>query len=377
MRVKAIGNNRQRIFPGLAERNSPCLQLPDKPENIYHTIFRGSHSWESHNHQLIRQDPIFIVGYPRSGTTLVQALAAAQENIVSFNETHFFSTAGKFITAKDDRVTADCIDTVVEKIRERLPFSKNAHLHIKHLVQNNGLSVKMLFEIVVIDNLISRVEYKKLKNIRWLEKTPYHVLFLDTIFRFYPRAQIIYVMRHPEKAIISRRKHFSFDNEAAWPIEKHVHRWLQTVAAIEKFKKSHPNSVLIIRLEDITRDIDREMQKICDFLGITFKKSRVNNYKEIAKNLVYPWEVWKDDVSKDISYSIASRENNHLPDPDKKKLLVMAGKELKTYGYDSPAHPVKDLVNRAAWKNILKLKLLIYEFHHKMHDALALLFKPG
>jgi|SRR5579859_288688 len=37
------------------------------------------------------QNPIFVVGYPRSGTTLVQSLIATQRGIVSFPEGHFFS----------------------------------------------------------------------------------------------------------------------------------------------------------------------------------------------------------------------------------------------------------------------------------------------
>lgn len=366
--------SRRHIPADLVERNSPRHRLPDKPGNIYHTEFRGSHSWEKYNRQPIRQDPIFIVGYPRSGTTLVQALVATQANIVSFNETHFFNIAGRFLTVKGDRISAGCIDRVVEKIRERVTFSENAREHIKQLAQTGGISVKMLFEIIVIDNLITRVEYKNLEHVRWMEKTPDHVLFLDTIFKFYPRAQVIYVMRHPEKAIISRRKHFFFADEASWPIEKHVQQWLQNAAAMEKFKKSRPGSAAMVRLEDITRAVGEEMQRICDFLGIAFDKNRLNNYKEIAKTLVYPWEDWKNNAAKDISYSTALNKGNHLSDEDKKKLSIMAGKELKTYGYDSSARPVKNLVNRVVRKNVLKMKQLIAKCHHKIHNSVSLFF---
>ena len=34
---------------------------------------------------------IFLVGVPRSGTTLLQALLAAHEQVTSFTESHFFS----------------------------------------------------------------------------------------------------------------------------------------------------------------------------------------------------------------------------------------------------------------------------------------------
>ena len=35
--------------------------------------------------------PIFIVGFPRSGTTLLQTMVSTQKNILSFPETQFFN----------------------------------------------------------------------------------------------------------------------------------------------------------------------------------------------------------------------------------------------------------------------------------------------
>lgn len=366
-----VHQTRQSIPPNIVERNSPVYQLPDKPENIYHTDFRYSLSWEKYDRQLLGQDPIFIVGYPRSGTTLVQALLATQENIYSFYETHFFSIVRKQITVKDKSIVPECLDHVTRKIRERIAFSKNAEAHVKKLAQNDSLSVKMLFEILVIDNLINKVNYKKLKHIRWMEKTPEHGLYLDVIFRFYPGAKVIHVLRHPEKAILSRRRHFTFNNEAAWLIEKHVQKWLECVRAIEKSKNALPDSVLMVKLEDITRDTAAEMQKICKFLDIPFDKTRLDNYKEISRALYYPWETWKNSASEEISDAVASRKYYHLSFPDRAKLQMMAGKEMKKYGYNSSAQNLINRAGSAARKRFLKLK----RSAHRFRDAISPLFK--
>jgi hypothetical protein len=42
------------------------------------------------SHSALPQNPIFVVGYPRSGTTLLQALLATQLGFYSFPETHYF-----------------------------------------------------------------------------------------------------------------------------------------------------------------------------------------------------------------------------------------------------------------------------------------------
>lgn len=317
----------------IVRMNSPVYQLPDKPGAIYFSQFRPSSSWEKFPEQRLRQDPVFIVGYPRSGTTLVQALLTAQEGIHSFYETHFFSIVRKKILLNDQSITPGCMDDVILKIRERTAFSENAEEHVKNLAQNNALSVKMLFETVVIDNFINKIAPKQLSQIRWMEKTPEHALYLDIISRFYPAAKVIHVLRHPEKAILSRRRHFTFNNEAAWLIEKHIQKWLDCVTAVNTFGQSHPGSVLTVRLEDVTKNTGDEMQKICDFLGITLDKNRLKDHKEISGTLYYPWETWKNSAAQDISHAIASPKNRRLSEPDREKLRKMAGEELKKYGY--------------------------------------------
>jgi hypothetical protein len=37
------------------------------------------------------ENPVFVVGYPRAGTTFLQSLLATQEGFMAFRETHFFS----------------------------------------------------------------------------------------------------------------------------------------------------------------------------------------------------------------------------------------------------------------------------------------------
>jgi hypothetical protein len=354
--IGAPRENLPGIPPDIVAMNSPVLQLPDKPGNIYHTVFRPSVSWEGHSTQLLRQDPIFVVGYPRSGTTLVQALIATQENIYSFHETHFFGNVRwKIDVNEKGNIAPPCMDNVIQMIRERLAFSKNAEEHVRSLAQQGQLSSKMLFEIIVIDNLITKVDHGDLARVRWLEKTPQHELYLEVIYRFYPSAKVIQVMRHPEKAILSRRKHFTFDNEAGWSIEKHARNWLECVQGVEKFKKIHPDSIITVRIEDLTRDTTGEMRKICEFLGIPFAAERLKNYKEISKTLYYPWETWKKSAGEDISRAVAVREDNRLSAADRETLVEMVGPELKRYGYlPVPAVPLRKRLTRVASRTAKK-----------------------
>jgi hypothetical protein len=313
--------------------HSPSAVLPDSPEKVYHSEFRYSNAWDVFKQQKIRQDPVFIVGYPRSGTTLIQGLLATQENVVSFPETHFFSLVRSVIHVDNDRIQPDCLEAVISRIRERTRLSQQAEAHIKQTAGNPGISVKMLFENIVIDNLISQTNDHNFSNLKWVEKTPDHVYWLDVIFRFYPRAKIIYVMRNPEKAILSRRRNFTFNNEARWPLQQHVQLWLKGVEAVEKYKRTRPQSVLIVKLEDVVSHTREKMKAVCGFADISFDEMRLHKHREVTAALVHSWESWKKNAGEDISSKLALRPLYSFDKEERDILIEMAYKELDKYGY--------------------------------------------
>lgn len=362
------------IPSNIIEMNTPLLSLPDKPENIYLSEFLPSNSWEKINTNKLSQDPIFIVGYPRSGTTLVQTLIATQKNVYSFPETHFFSLVRGAIVVRNDRIEPDCIERVITRIRLRISFSKNAEEHIFQLVYKKKLSVKMLFETIITDNLIGKLPSDEINRIRWMEKTPDHVKFLDVIFRFYPSAKIIYMVREPGKAILSRRRHFGFNNESNWPIERHIEDWLSGIWTIEKFKQAHPKSVKIVRLEDLAKDTHMEMKHLCDFLQIPYNKDRLSSRQEIAKKLIYPWEEWKSKVFQEISPNLIEDNPVRLSPREKITLQNIAGRELKKFHYSSVENTWRQCLGAKSRNKIKKMKKCVKPYYHNIRELVMPLF---
>jgi hypothetical protein len=336
--------------------NSPDLRSPDQPENVY-----GSSPAAGDGSNVIRQDPIFVVGYPRAGTTLVQALISTQEDIVTFPETHFFCLVWRKMRLKNGRIPFSRIEEAMNIIRRRIPFSMKAEEYVKRTARGTGLSPKKLFEITVIDNLISRVPPASLGSIRWLEKTPHHVFYLDTILDFYPLAKIVYVMRDPEKAILSRRENLLFNNEDDYPVRKHARQWLRGVLEMEKTREAKPDSVAVVRLEDIARDTASEVRRLCDFLGVPFDSEKLVLHKDVARSLLNSWELWKIGATRDISKDVALRKAEHLRPAEQRELLKIAGRRMTDYGYSlpSPSVPLKDIIFLRAKGSFLGFKVLL------------------
>jgi hypothetical protein len=327
---------------------NPCISFEHKfthdlknPLNeVYFDNYKPSSEWS--DSFILNQNPIFIIGYPRSGTTLFQSLLSTQDNLVSLPETHFFNWVRNNLKVKKDKIINKDVQKLIIIIRQRIPLSTNAEKQILKLIEEQLLSPKMLFEIIVIDNLLKNIDsIGELKQKNWIEKTPDHVLYLDVILRWYPNAKFIYLVRNPEQAIISRRKNFI--NETNWKIEQHINAWKKSVEAFEKFQKNYPSKIKIIKLEDLTNNTNSTMIEICDFLKINFQEDKLSNYKNIAKQVSLTSESWKKDVeNKEISISI-SKNDKKLNLSDRIKLVEDLKYFLKRYGYFEQEYKELDL----------------------------------
>ena len=301
--------------------------LPASIEYIYGNTYKPSSKWKVP--VILRQDPIFVIGYPRSGTTFLQSLLTTQNNIVSLPETHFFNWVKSKLKLTNDRISSSDINSITNAIRQRVQFSTNAEKHIKTLANQNMLSAKMLFEILVVDNLLKQIpDINTLKNSIWLEKTPDNTLHLEVIQKYYPDARFIYIMRNPEQAIISRRENFKNEKNAS--VERLAKAWVKSITAMETFQKNHPHKIKVISLENLTEDKNSVMKEICSFLKVEFEQDKLVNYKKMAYQIVLPWE--KDVQTFNISQKTASN-SKQLSDIDMLKVLKLSKNKLLKYGY--------------------------------------------
>ncbi len=116
------------------------------------------------------------------------------------------------------------------------------------------------------------VEYaRKFGKPRWGEKSPHHCFFLDKLFSWYPNAQVIFMWRDPRDLIASSRK-------TPWgahvPPDMTARSWNRAMAILESRKSDA--RVLPVQYEALTRDPEREMRKVCEFLAEDFIPDMLN-----------------------------------------------------------------------------------------------------
>lgn len=289
------------------------------------------------------QDPIFIVGYPRSGTTLLQRLLTTQPGIFSFPETHYFCVIEKQLRYDNaGNILPSCLDMVFEKIHEKIEFrfSFAEENIIRQAVKEKTLSSKDLFE-KIIDHLLldTYPAVGTITSFRWLEKTPNHAHFLEHIIQLYPQLQVLHILRHPVPAIFSRKLKFPFNKET--PIIELARRWNRMIKDVEQFKARFPHHILTLRYEDLLTHLEKELQNICTFLRLPFDLNTVSQLKEqkekSTEGFILPSEIWKLEDFRRGMTNTNDEYKNKFSQQDVTDIEAIVGEYMKKYGYESYA----------------------------------------
>ncbi len=283
------------------------------------------------------QDPIFIVGYPRSGTTLLQRLLVTQPGILSFPETHYFCVIEKQLKYdRDGNILPSCLEKVFEKIRDKMEFhfSPGEEDIIRRSVVEKTLLSKDLFEMITVRLLLGlHPAIEHMTSFRWVEKTPNHALFLDRIMTFYPAARALHIIRHPVPAVFSRKYKFPFNKETA--VTELAVRWNRMVDKVENFNRLFPSAIHTLRYEDLVEDINKELAAAADFLHIPFDFTLITQLaqKHISDALILSSETWKlHDINREVTNTNDTYRES-ITREDAGSIEAIAAKNIKKYGY--------------------------------------------
>jgi hypothetical protein len=208
------------------------------------------------------QRPIFIVGFPRSGTTLLQSLLGAHPNIAAPPEVHFFlriyNVRDYWGDLADDQRAAAAMRALV---RAPADLFANCGFDEDALVRKflaGDRSYRSLLA-TLLDDFAERQG-----KARWSEKTPQQMP--AQAWHLMPDAQVVHIHRDPRAVIASNLATWS-DRRPPWLIAQEWSNYTRTVLAEGRAKAG---SFVTIRYEDLADDPEPVLRSLCEFLGEDF-----------------------------------------------------------------------------------------------------------
>ncbi len=272
---------------------------------------------------------LFIVGAPRSGTTLLQALLATHPQIISRPETHFFSLAGSMGLLQLNHAEGNDIRLFIEKLVRKNPELKETH--VKDLVRAEGLPVSMILRDIFFRLFVEHEVPVRDHHVWFVEKTPGHIYYVFEIRRIFPKARFLHIVRNPLDVIASQQETFS--NLSC--ILPRIRAWNRAIQVARTFKNSHPQSFYEIKYEDLATHPEETLKGICRFLRIPYHSSMLNPL-EAYGYIVRENETWKRKVRLGVLKLRANRWKTNLSVEDAFLGMLLCYRFAKLYGYVFP-----------------------------------------
>jgi hypothetical protein len=233
---------------------------------------------------------IFIVGCPRSGTTLLQSILASHSEIFTAPETSFFSRIiprlGVEYSDPDARIDRQCLETVAADFREMTGIE----LPAAFMEQDVDTDIRSLFE-----NLLG--VFNTGNKPLWVEKTTLHARHLLAITRFYPDARIINLVRDPaacvgSMSVIQPTSVTDFRIRYISSLHGFAALWEDCIGAVLEYP--HQEQVLHLHYEALVERPHETVTAVCRFLGIPYEMKMLESFHQSAAGIFSdtscPWQ---------------------------------------------------------------------------------------
>jgi tetratricopeptide (TPR) repeat protein len=199
--------------------------------------------------------PIFVVGLPRSGSTLIEQILASHSAVEG---THELADIPRFVLELQGR-DPDFESPRYPAVLAQLPIAEAARFAEKYLDD-------------------TRV-YRTGKP-RFIDKMPNNFRHIGFIHLLFPNAKIIDARREPMACCFGNLKQlFARGQEFSYSIEDIARYYRTYLELIEHWDAALPGTVLRVHHEDVVDDLERSVRLILDFCELPFEPACVEFHR--------------------------------------------------------------------------------------------------
>ncbi|MDY6981355.1 MAG: sulfotransferase [Pseudomonadota bacterium] len=214
--------------------------------------------------------PIFIVGFPRSGTTLLEQILVSHSQVSGGDELIFISEIARQIKT-DTGSNKDYPENLMD---ESKPITPDL------LGKWHDYYLERVKEQRVVDAGSS-----------WFtDKMPHNLEKLGLIHLLFPKAPIIHITRHPMDSCLSAfMANFARGHNYTASMESTASHYSQMMELAEHYKTELDMNYLQIRYEDILDDPEGKIKEVLEFVGLPWEDACLNFHesKRISKTASY------------------------------------------------------------------------------------------
>ena len=198
--------------------------------------------------------PIFILGMPRTGSTLLERVLSSHSRVVTAGELQEF---GALMGGQVQHLN-------------RGPISKE---------QVVNKSLELDFQQLG-ETYLSATEYYRGDALHFIDKLPFNSLYCGLIHLALPQAKIIHVTRHPMdtcysvfKMMFNHAYPFSYDQEEL------ARYYVAYRKLMDHWHSVIPGKILDVAYEDLTEDLEGQARRVLDYCGLEWQDEILEFHK--------------------------------------------------------------------------------------------------
>ncbi|MEO9900108.1 sulfotransferase [Nisaea sp.] len=258
-------------------------------------------------------DPVFLIGFPRSGTTLLDQVLDAHPAVEVLEERPLISS----LVAQLGRLAG------YPSVLEDVPEALRTEMRADYFSERNRF-------LVPSDGAI------------YVDKMPLNIVHAGLIMRIFPKARFILALRHPCDVCLScLMQNFSLNHSmSVFCSLSDTIRFYRQVFALWQRYVTHLNPAFVtVKYEDMTRDLRGAAEPVLDFLGLDWDE-RVMQFHEHARqrgNISTP--SYAQVTQPLYGHAVARwKRYGHVMEAAAREL----GPEIKAFGYEDDSNGTAD-----------------------------------
>lgn len=204
---------------------------------------------------------VFLLGFLRSGTTLLEQVLASDSDVVALEEKDTLAQAVQVYMARPEDL-------------DRLWAAGEAELDAQRAAyweRVKGFGVEPAGKVVV-------------------DKMPINTVKIPIIWRLFPEATILFAIRDPRDVVLScfRRSFGSNASTSEFMTLESTARFYDAVMQLAELCRAKlPLKLYELRLEDLVNDFDGRLRALCKFVGLPWSEE-FREFSERAKTNAIP-----------------------------------------------------------------------------------------
>ena len=219
--------------------------------------------------------PIFIIGVPRCGSTLIEKIIASGNQYIPIGE------------------ETSIIDSVVENLI-------NHKQSLNSDIEN--------FQTKIVETYKQKGLVQEKSNYMFTDKSLENFFYIDIIKEIFPQAKVINCRRNALSSIMSTLKNNLLFLEWTHNLE-HIFKYYDVYyQMIKNFEKTLPNFIYDLQYEKFVSDPENEAKKLMKFCGLPWDIKCLEFYKrrdlisKTASNFQIRKAIYKDSINKYLPY---------------------------------------------------------------------------